>query len=53
MKDDLNKNENGRLPQFVLRIKDDLNFLTPTADHSTGNLTKNILAQLKNSTLIG
>ena len=28
MEDDLNKNENGRRPQFFLKIKDDLNFLT-------------------------
>ena len=77
MEDNLNKNENGRRPQFFLKIKDDLNFLTleddlkftkmegdlkktqfkPKAQRSTGNLTntknKNILAQMKQSTLIG
>ena len=28
MEDDLKKNENGRQPQFFLKIEDDLNFLT-------------------------
>jgi hypothetical protein len=28
MEDDLKKNENGRQPKFVLKIKDNLNFFT-------------------------
>ena len=28
MEDDLKKNENGRQPQFILKIEDDLNFLS-------------------------
>ena len=43
MEDDLKKNENGRQPQFCMKIEDNLNFLTLEDDLNFLNMEDDLI----------